>query len=309
MPTTIDCNYLAPQFAAAYLIAESDRALFVENNTAHATPFLLQALKETGLKPEQVEYLIVTHIHLDHAGGTSKLLQACPNAKVLAHPRAAPHLIDPTKLITSARHVYGDANFDRLYGEILPIDSARVRIMQDQEVLPFGSRSLKFIYTRGHANHHFCIFDSESEGIFTGDSFGLAYPALQKSGLFIFPSTSPTDFDPNEARLSIQKILDSGAKRAFLTHYGSIGDLKGAADQLRMHLDFSEKLLESAIQSSEPDAALDEFCQKQIYSYFQTLLSNQGLATPEVWDLIKMDLELNAAGIAHIARKRRLKLS
>ena len=309
VPVTIDCNYVLPQFAAAYLIAESNQALFVENNTAHATPRLLQALKKTGLQPEQVEYLIVTHIHLDHAGGTSKLLQACPNATVLAHPRAAPHLIDPTKLVTSAKHVYGDSTFEKLYGEILPIDAARVRIMQDQEILHFGDskRSLKFIYTRGHANHHFCILDSESSGIFTGDSFGLAYPPLQKNGLFIFPSTSPTDFDPNEARLSIQKILDSGAKQAFLTHYGVLPDLKPAADQLLRHLDFSENLLESAIKLNEPDSALDEFCQKKVTQYFREVITQHGLGTASEWDLIKMDLELNAAGIAHVARKRRQK--
>ncbi|MEO5969107.1 MAG: MBL fold metallo-hydrolase [Bdellovibrionia bacterium] len=305
MPITIDCNYIVPSFAAAYLIAESDRALFIENNTTHATPRLLQALKETGLQPEQVEYLIVTHIHLDHAGGTSKLLEACPNATVLAHPRAAPHLIDPTKLVTSAKQVYGVSAFETLYGDILPIDASRVRVMQDQEVLQFGSRSLKFIYTRGHANHHFCISDSESSGMFTGDSFGLAYPQLQKNGLFIFPSTSPTDFNPVEARLSIQKILDSGAKQAFLTHYGAIGNLEQAAAQLLTHLDFSENLLISATESNEPDSALEAFCQKRLNPYFQDLLTQRGLT--ESWDLIKMDLELNSAGIAHVARKRRLK--
>jgi glyoxylase-like metal-dependent hydrolase (beta-lactamase superfamily II) len=305
MPITIDCNYIVPQFAAAYLITESDRALFIENNTAHATPRLLQSLKETGLRPEQVEYLIVTHIHLDHAGGTSKLLQACPNATVLAHPRAAPHLIDPSKLVSSAKHVYGDSTFENLYGEILPIDATRVKIMQDQEILQFGSRSLKFIHTRGHANHHFCIFDSESSGIFTGDSFGLAYPQLQKNGLLIFPSTSPTDFDPEEARLSIQKILNSGAKQAFLTHYGSLDNLEQAAAQLLSHLDFSENLLILATASDESDSSLEEFCQRHLTKYFQNLLTQHGLTM--AWDLIKMDLELNAAGIAHIARKRRLK--
>jgi len=305
LPLTIDCNYVLPQFAAAYLVAEQERALFVENNTAHATPRLLRALKEKGFAPEQVEYLIVTHIHLDHAGGTSKLLSACPNATVLAHPRAATHLIDPTRLIKSAKQVYGDAAFDTLYGEILPIDAARVRIMGDQEVLKFGARSLKFIYTRGHANHHFCIHDSESNGIFTGDSFGLAYPLLQRNGLFIFPTTSPTDFDPLEAKLSIQKILDSGAKQAFLTHYGVLPDLQNAANQLLRHLDFSEKLLEAAIQSAEQDSALDEWCLKRLKQYFQETLSRQGLDTAEAWALLKMDIELNAAGIAHVARKRR----
>ena len=159
----------------------------------------MEVLKKEGLKPEDVQYLIITHVHLDHAGGSSALLKACPNAVLLAHPRAATHIIDPTKLIKSARLVYGESAFEKLYGEIEPVASARVRVMNDGETVQFGSRNLHFFYTRGHANHHFCILDSGSEGIFTGDSFGLAYPALQKNGLLIIPSTSPTDFNPDEA--------------------------------------------------------------------------------------------------------------
>jgi glyoxylase-like metal-dependent hydrolase (beta-lactamase superfamily II) len=243
-------------------------------------------------------------------------LQACPNATVLAHPRAAPHLIDPSHLIASAKKVYGEPVFNDLYGELTPINSSRIRIMQDQETLHFGSRELTFIHTRGHANHHFCILDSGSNGIFTGDAFGLAYPSLQRNGLFIFPSTSPTDFNPTEARLSIQKILATGAQRAFLTHFGMVSDLEQAAAQLHQHLDFSEEVLEAAVQyradnkadnstSSDPDAGLDEFCRSKLEPYFRNLMTQQGLEF--AWEFVKMDLDLNSAGIAHAARKQRKK--
>jgi glyoxylase-like metal-dependent hydrolase (beta-lactamase superfamily II) len=303
---TIDCEYLWPQMAAAYLLKDGNRAAFVDNNTAYSVPKLLNALEQAGLSPSDVEYVIITHVHLDHAGGTSALMNACPNATLLAHPRAAVHMIDPSKLVASARKVYGNEAFDKLYGEIGPIAQERVRSVEDGEEIPFGSRMLWFLHTRGHANHHFCIYDSGSQGIFTGDSFGLAYPRLQRHGLFIFPSTSPTDFDPGEAKKSIERILATGAQRAYLTHFGMVDNLPSAASQLLIHLDFSEALLKQAIQSSLPDQDLTPFCQKELFSHFEKTMKAQGFQMDkEVWEVLKLDLELNAAGIAHVAKKKR----
>jgi glyoxylase-like metal-dependent hydrolase (beta-lactamase superfamily II) len=298
---TIDCQYLFPQYAAAYLLVDGDHAAFIENNTAHSVPLLLQALKENGLQPEQVDAVIVTHVHLDHAGGTSQLMRACPKATLLAHPRAAKHLIDPTKLIASARKVYGDEVFDRLYGKIEPIDASRVRTVADEEVIPFGASGagLRFMHTRGHANHHACIFDEATRSIFTGDSFGVAYPALQKDGLFILPSTSPTDFDYAEAVRSVDRIVASGAARAYLTHFGPISELEPAAAQLKTHLAFSEDLLNRATQSELADEELTDFYLKEIEAHFAEPLRKFG---PE---LLKLDLEINAAGLAFVTQKRR----
>jgi len=306
MPLLVDCFYSRPEFAGAYLLQEDQEGLFIENNTVHALGFLLEALSKRGLTPHQVKFLIVTHIHLDHAGGSSALMKACPNAVLLAHPKAAPHLVDPTKLVKSAKQVYGEKAFQELYGTIEPIDASRVRVMQDGEQLLWGSRKLTFIHTRGHANHHFCVFDSASEGVFTGDSFGLAYPALQKRGLFIFPSTSPTDFDPGLARQSIQKIRNLNPKHVYLTHYGAVEKVHEAAQQLLMHLDRVEALLEQAVGSSLKDEQLDAYCEKELQFYFSKELDLRGLGSdPFVWQLIQNDLKLNASGIAHVARKRR----
>ena len=178
---TIDTHYLGrSEFAAAYLIVDGDRAAFIDNNTNAAVPRLLAALDDHGLTPAQVAYIIITHVHLDHAGGTSALAAACPDATVIAHPRAAPHVIAPERLVESASAVYGATEFKRLYGTIEPVPADRVRSMEDEEVLAFGARELTFLHTRGHANHHFCVADSATGVIFTGDAFGLAYPALQR---------------------------------------------------------------------------------------------------------------------------------
>jgi len=229
-------------------MVEEDRAAFVETNTRHAVPILLNRLQAVGMKPEQVEFIIVTHAHLDHAGGTAELLKYCPNAKVLAHPRATPHLVDPHKLVEASEQVYGKELFRDLYGHIDPISQERIQSVVDGEEVQFGTRRLKFMHTRGHANHHMCILDSGSEGIFTGDAFGLCYPELQGSGLFIIPSSSPSQFDPDEALVSVRKVLEAGARKAYLTHFGELEDMDVAADQLERHLEFHAELLKGVME-------------------------------------------------------------
>jgi len=307
---TIDTHYLdRPEVAAAYLVVEGDRAAFVDNNTNAAVPRLLAALEEQGLRPEQVEYLIITHVHLDHAGGTSKLAKACPNATVLAHPRAAPHVIDPSKLVASASAVYGEDEFKRLYGTIEPVAEDRMRVMDDEETLRFGSRELRFLHTRGHANHHFCIADSASGAIFAGDAFGLVYPALQGEGIFAFPSTSPTDFEPELARDSVRRLVDERPSCIYVTHFGAVADIETAAGQLTRHLDFAERLRDDAEASDLPDEELEAYCRPRLYDYFAGLLDGRGKlgCNASVWSHLKLDLDLNAQGIAFAASKRRRK--
>lgn len=303
---TVDCRYFRPEFAASYLLADGEEAAFIDNNTTHALPLLLEALAREGLRPEQVRYAIITHVHLDHAGGSSALMTACPQAELLAHPKAAPHLIDPSRLIASARKVYGDAVFERLYGQIHPIDASRVRSLQDGEQVALGSGELTFLHTRGHANHHFCIHDPATRSIFTGDAFGLVLPALQRTGTFAFPSTSPTEFDPVEARGSIGRVLATGAARAFPTHFGEVRDLAGVATQLNAHLDFSEKLLAEMESGALSDAEVDAACEARTREHYWASLKARGIpVSSDVRELLEMDLRLNGAGIAHVAKKRR----
>lgn len=310
LPITIDCNYIRPQFAAAFLIKEENEGIFIENNTTHSVPFLLEGLNRVGLKTHEVKYIIVTHVHLDHAGGTSALMKKCPNATLIAHPKAAKHLIDPTKLIASATDVYGKSTFEKLYGELTPIDANRVHAVEDGEEISIGTRKLSFFYTRGHANHHICIFDNCSNGVFTGDSFGLAYPSLQSKGLFIFASTSPTDFDPVEARLSIQKILNTGASRVFLTHFGELKMLSQASFQLNQYLDFSENLMNEMDKNLDTTEAkkLQSYCEDRIRDYLMNQLRQLSVeVSPEMAEILKLDIELNAAGIIYAIQRKRAK--
>ena len=192
----VDCNYVESEFAASYLLIRNNRGLFVECNTNYAIPFLKKAAEAEGLSPHQIDGLVITHIHLDHAGGAGLFLKEFPNAKLYAHPKAAKHAIDPHRLIESATAVYGEAFMNKVYGTILPCDVSRVMIVQDEEVIPFQGVSLQTKQVRGHANHHLVVIEPETKTLFSGDSFGVSYPIVNQkhSGIIALASTSPTDF-------------------------------------------------------------------------------------------------------------------
>jgi len=301
---TIDCDYLGPGVAASYLRIQGDEAAFVETNTAHAVPKLLAALEAESVAPEQVRWIIVTHVHLDHAGGTSALARACPGATVLAHPRAARHLIDPAKLVKSAEAVYGAARFAELYGTIEPIDASRVRSLESGEHVSLGDAELSFVHTRGHANHHFIIHDPARESVFTGDTFGLVYPQLQRGKRLAFPSTSPTDFDAEAAHASVDVVLGLGTKRAALTHFGELEDLDAVAASLHRWLDLSASLVEQAIAMNPAEA------EKSIRAALDEAMDRAAAEAGIMLDdadrrLLELDLALNAQGLAYAASKRR----
>ena len=305
---TIDCDYTLPRYAAAYLLIHDGRATFIENNTAYAVPRMLDRLLHHGLSPEAVEYCVITHVHLDHAGGSSALMKACPRAQFIAHPRAAPHAIDPTKLVNSAKSVYGEERFKELYGVIEGIDKDRVLTMEDEATLDFAGYTLRFLHTRGHANHHFVIHIPEKKAIFTGDAFGIIYPDVCINKLFAFPSTSPTDFDGPCARSSIDRIIETNAEIAYLTHYGPIRELKEAGQQLRYLLSISEDLMLEAYASPEEDEELETLIRPALRAHFEAAMDTYEVPkVQEVLDRLALDIELNAQGLAFAAVKKRRK--
>lgn len=304
---TIDCEYVMPQLAASYLREEGGEVAFIEANTTHAVPRLLAALAKEGLAPEAVKYVIVTHVHLDHAGGASALMRACPNATLLAHPRAARHLIDPTRLVASARHVYGEEAFERLYGTIEAIDAGRVRSLEDGERVTLGGAPLHFLHTRGHANHHFVVHDEAKQVVYTGDAFGLVYPAMQRSKRFAYPSTSPTDFDGAAAIASVKKIVDLKPRAVALTHFGLFEDVQAIADQLIHWLELSTRLAEQGAKSGDEVGTLEQRFKWQLDQEFELAASRSGLKLTEAdRQLIRFDSELNGQGLAVAAVKQRV---
>lgn len=308
---TVDTHYTGrPRVAAAYLLVEDDRVAFVEANTTPNVPRLLAALSEADRRPEDVEYVVVTHIHLDHAGGAGALMAACPNATLLAHPKAAPHAIDPSRIIRGATEVYGEETFEALYGEVVPVPEARVRILADGETLSFGSRTWHVLHTRGHANHHLCLHDEAADAVFTGDSFGVIYPDLQRHGPLALPSTTPTDFDPEAAHDSIERILATGVGRVFPTHFGEQTALRALADQLHARLDAHAVLVDRADALDLHGEVLDRFCLDGVRTIIAAALDEVGLGgEARAAELADLDARLNAQGLAFALAKRRYKRS
>src|ERR1700758_4414088 len=217
--TAIDAEYLYPGHAAAHLIVDDGRAAFVDVGTNSSVPYLLGALAELGIAREAVDYLLLTHVHLDHAGGAGLLMRELPNARALLHPRGAPHMIDPARLIAGSKAVYGEEPFRRMYGELLPIAAERVHAGQDGERVQLAERTLELIHTPGHAQHHYVVVDEAHASIFTGDTFGISYRALDTAqGAFITPSTVPTQFDPQQHIASIDRILGCRPESVYLMH-------------------------------------------------------------------------------------------
>ena len=302
---TIDCDVL-PRFTAAYLRLAGDECAFIETHTAHAVPRLLAALAAHGRRPEQVRWIVVTHAHLDHAAGASALLSRCPNATLLAHPRAARHLIDPERLVASATEVYGAEKFAALYGTIDPIPAARVRTLAHGETFELGGATLRVHHTEGHARHHFVVEDQALESVHTGDAFGLVYPDLQRHGRFAIASTTPTDFDPAEARKSIDLVLSLGAKAACLTHFDEVRDLDEVASQVRAWIERSEGWLDEAAAGDAPVDAMHDAIADRLRRAIADDTTRRGISLDERdWNQLAVDIDLNAQGIAFVADRRR----
>lgn len=303
---TIDCDPRTPQFTAAYLRIAGDECAFIETETSHARPKLLAALAESGRRVEDVRYVVVTHAHLDHAAGAGGLLAACPNATLLAHPRAAKHLIQPEKLVKSATAVYGAERFAKLYGNVDPIPAERVRALDDGATFELGSATLRVLYTAGHANHHFVVDDPTTETVYTGDAFGLRYPALQKHGLFAIATTSPTNFDAKEARISIDRILGLGEKYVCFTHFDESSDIAQVAQQLRRWIDRAEAWVDEAARGSESVEAITEHLRAAWRTAIAADAEDRDLRFGETeWDLLATDIDLNAQGLAVAAELKR----
>src|SRR5690606_708759 len=158
--TLIDTGYLRPRLCAAYLVHGGDgRAALVDCGTAGTAGRVLEAIDGAGVSRDAIDWLLVTHVHLDHAGGAGPLMRALPNARLVVHPRGAPHMIDPTRLMAGARQVYGDAMFERDHAGMLPVDAARVVEAADGHVVELRGRPLRCSDTPGHALHHYSVWD------------------------------------------------------------------------------------------------------------------------------------------------------
>jgi glyoxylase-like metal-dependent hydrolase (beta-lactamase superfamily II) len=294
--TCIDAMYLQPGHACCYLIIEKGRAVFIDTGTSHTVPYILETLKLKNLSVEDVDYVIPTHVHLDHAGGAGLLMSKLPNAKLVIHPRGASHMINPEKLVAGTIAVYGEEKFKKLYGEIIPIDEQRVIVAEDEYEITLANRTLKILDTPGHARHHFCVYDQTSNGFFTGDTFGLSYKELDnKDGAFILPTTTPVQFEPDAWQNTLTRMLEHQPKNMYLTHFGRVTEIERLTKQLREGIDEYANIAKSCMNDEEREQSIKE----KITEHLQTKLL-QRYSENEITnytELFNSDLDLNAAGL------------
>lgn len=292
----VDTEYVRPGHAASHLLHQNGRAAFVDTGTTHSVPYLLAALDELGLSPADVDYVLLTHVHLDHAGGAGALMQVLPNARAVLHPRGAPHMIDPSKLIKASIAVYGEETYRRLYGELVPIPAERVMTTQDGQRLNWVGRELEFVHTPGHAMHHHAIVDLDHGNIFTGDTFGMSYRECDTAkGAFIVPTTTPTQFDPEQLIGSVRRLAAYQPQALYLMHYARVSDVPRLADSMERQIHEFVRIARKHAASPERKAAI----RADMRAFWFGLLRQHGVTLPEAKldDLFGLDLDLNTDGL------------
>jgi glyoxylase-like metal-dependent hydrolase (beta-lactamase superfamily II) len=293
----IDTDFHRPRFDAAFLIVEAGRAAFVDTGTALATPRLLRALEVLGLARDAVDWVIPTHVHLDHAGGVGQLMQALPQAVALVHPRGVRHMVDPRALWEGATAVYGPEEMARSYGQLLPVPAERVRATADGMVVPLAGRPLEFADTPGHARHHHCVWDERSRGWFTGDTFGLSYREFDTArGPWIVPTATPVQFEPEVLEASVRRLLARQPQCMYLTHYSRVTEVPRLGALL---LDLLAQLVALGRREQHHPARHEALKRGQLDIFCASLAAHGcTFAREHIAALLAIDLELNAQGMA-----------
>lgn len=294
--TAIDSGMVRPQMAACYLMETGSALAVIETGNAASPDRILKVVESRGRRPEEISHVIVTHVHLDHAGGAGTLMQRLPQARLVAHPYAARHLIDPSKLEASARGVYGDARFEEMYGSLQPIAEERVLVMEDGEELKVGNRTLSFMDAPGHARHHFTVWDEETRGWFTGDTFGLSYRNLDtEKGPFVFPTTTPIQFDPEALIASIDRMMEKDPLNMYLTHFGRVRDVRRLAEEMRAGVRDFAGYGERYEQAKNRTQKIEEAMMDGLFE--RARLHGVSLSEDELRETLAGDVILNTQGI------------
>ena len=296
----IDAHYNGEEIAAVFLLISQGRAALIETANNASVRCTLAAMEQLGVDREEIDFVCVTHVHLDHAGGAGLYMQEFPNAKLVLHPRGARHMADPSRLMESVRAVYGRAETERLYGELVPVPKERMITPADGERLTFGNMTLRCINAPGHAEHQMVFFEESTKSLFAGDAFGISYPWMKDSGgrRWAFPSSSPVQFSPEAMASTVDRIMSLSPARIFLTHFGEINDTGSNA-----------ALLKNMIEEYVGAASSAEGDEEQIHSRLSRLYENtaaqrgSALTPDEAKAAFSLDAAVNAQGLAFWYKK------
>ncbi|MDP9065206.1 MAG: MBL fold metallo-hydrolase [Pseudomonadota bacterium] len=292
----IDTEFVRPRLDACHLVIDAGRAAFIDAGTHLSVPRLLAALSALDVGVECVDFVMLTHVHLDHAGGAGRLVAALPTAKVLVHPSGAMHVLDPSVLVAATKAVYGEDQFVRQYGDVMGIAAERIVAVEDGRRERVGRRTFELFHTPGHALHHLCIADREAGEVFAGDTFGLSYRELDtQAGEFIFPTTSPSQFDPVQLHASIDRIVNYRPSSVYLTHYSRVGHVDELAAILHRDIDVFVAI---ALRAAHlPDRV--EHMKPALFDHLSGRLDAHGYTGGAALrhEVLDGDVALNAAGL------------
>ena len=287
-----------PDFNAVYVL-EGDEPALVETGPGADLPLVLEALEALGIGPEDLAHVVVTHIHLDHAGGAGSLAERFPGATIWAHDRGAPHLADPARLVASTARTYGDERMRAFFGETVPVPAGRLRSVQDADTISLGNRALEVVHTPGHASHHVALHDTRSGALFTGEAIGSFLPW----GPAFRPALPPPEVDVEAAVASIDRMRRRRPSALLTSHFGPAPDVGEAFDAAtdRIHA-WSDTV--RATLTRDAEAEVDEVA-RALRDLAEDEFERE---TGRAIDLARYDaigsIRMNATGLSRYWRKR-----
>jgi glyoxylase-like metal-dependent hydrolase (beta-lactamase superfamily II) len=298
---SVDSGYVRPRFDAIHLIVESDRAAIVDTGTRDSVPRVMAALDLVGIAPDRVDWVVLTHVHLDHAGGAGHLMRRLPQARLAVHPRGAPHVVSPERLWAGTVEVYGRESAEAMYGEPVPVPAERIVALADGESVSLAGRELQCLDAPGHARHHLVLRDAATGHLFAGDTFGISYRELDAGGrAFAFPSSTPVQFDPAALRATLHRMLALRPDAVYLTHWSQVREVPRLGATLLDLVDRYERLaLDAAAQAGDDASALLPALERGMDGLLLGAAAAHGctLAPDVLRGLLDMDIRLNAAGL------------
>ena len=306
----IDTGMNHPGHTGCYLLEDNGELAFIDTGSSNNVDGLLEIVGQLGFTTDAVRYVMPTHVHLDHAGGAGRLMESCPQAQLVIHHKGAPHMIDPSRLQQGATAVYGEELFQQAFGDLVPVAESRVTAAREGDLLQLGNREILFIDTPGHANHHGCFFDTREHALFTGDTFGLSYPALNKpDDPWLMATTTPVAFDPDAWFDSLERMMGLKPESVCLTHFGQLQNPANEVGKLRRSI---EQHVQIALreESRGEESGRYERLHIEIQDMLLASLNDHGVTLPvdRQKNLLALDMDLNAQGLeVWLARRARNK--
>jgi glyoxylase-like metal-dependent hydrolase (beta-lactamase superfamily II) len=295
----IDLNFCdTPKSIATGVYAGDGGAVLIDPGPGSCIHTLRSSLAAQGIGVGDIESILITHIHLDHAGATGLLVRDNPRIRVFVHEKGAPHVVDPSKLINSANQLWGVEGVARLWGQVIPVPESNLQVLGERAQITAGGRTFDVRYTPGHASHHISYFDDRSGLVWAGDTAGLRFT----SKVFTLPPTPPPDIDLEAWRDSLAKIRDWRPETVFITHFGPYAGAAAHLDHIETSLRDVAEMARRAIQTDASDDAKYERFKEDVFAYVRSAVDEQEMRPLEFVG----PLEFNWRGLVRYWKKKGL---